>query len=363
MLNCKKEYCTGCGICTYSCPKRAIKMEVSLEGFFYPEVDSSLCVHCDLCNKVCPSLNKPAVGETIGCYAVQLKDKVALQHCASGGAFYGIAQTVLEQNGIVFGVKDLGTKLFYKKTATLEELNELTGSKYYQCSISEETYCEIIASTQKGLTLVSGTPCMVAAIQNLKGINRKNLLTFEILCQGVPSKTVIEKFYTETAAKHGSLVQNHIFRSKDRYVGRNYLNRYQFNNGKVVYLIGEEDPLSLSFQRQIFLRESCYRCQYANEARTTDFTAGDLWKTDIKGVDIKHGCSVLLCNTSKAKWFRTKVSTKLENKTGYIDSKYPIARALVSKYQSANKPYWKKDDIMSATDKASDRIVRFIFGE
>lgn len=62
-------------------------------------------------------------------------------------------------------------------------------------------------------------------------------------------------------------------------------------------------------------------------------------------------------------WFRTKVSTKLENKTGYIDSEYPIARALVSKYQSANKPYWKKDDIMSATDKASDRIVSFIFGE
>ena len=47
-------------------------------------------------------------------------------------------------------------------------------------------------------------------------------------------------------------------------------------------------------------------------------------------------------------WFRTKVSTKLENKTGYIDSKYPN---------------WKKDDIMSTTDKASDRIVRFIFGE
>ena len=64
-----------------------------------------------------------------------------------------------------------------------------------------------------------------------------------------------------------------------------------------------------------------------------------------------------------SEWFRTKVSTKLENKTGYIDSKYPIARALVSKYQSANKPYWKKDDIMSATDKASDRTVRFIFGE
>ncbi len=62
-------------------------------------------------------------------------------------------------------------------------------------------------------------------------------------------------------------------------------------------------------------------------------------------------------------WFRTKVSTKLENKTGYIDSEYPIACALVSKYQSADKPYWKKDDITFATGKASNRIVEFIFGK
>lgn len=62
-------------------------------------------------------------------------------------------------------------------------------------------------------------------------------------------------------------------------------------------------------------------------------------------------------------WFRTKVSTKLENKTGYIDSQYPIACALVSEHQSTDKPYWKKDDIIFATDKASDRIVEFIFGE
>ena len=61
-------------------------------------------------------------------------------------------------------------------------------------------------------------------------------------------------------------------------------------------------------------------------------------------------------------WFRTKVSTKLENKTGYIDSEYPIARALVAQYQNATKPYWKKDDLASATEKASERILNFIFG-
>lgn len=62
-------------------------------------------------------------------------------------------------------------------------------------------------------------------------------------------------------------------------------------------------------------------------------------------------------------WFRTKVSTTLENKTGYIDSKYPIACSLVSQYRNANKPYWKKGDITTATEKASRRIVEFIFAD
>ena len=61
-------------------------------------------------------------------------------------------------------------------------------------------------------------------------------------------------------------------------------------------------------------------------------------------------------------WFRTKVSTKLSAKTGYIDSCYPLARTLVKKYEKDNKPYWCKKDIEKATDVASDRIVNFIFG-
>lgn len=62
-------------------------------------------------------------------------------------------------------------------------------------------------------------------------------------------------------------------------------------------------------------------------------------------------------------WFRTKVSTNRENKTGYVDSKYPIACALVSKYKKTDKPFWTKEDILNATKKANDRIIRFIFGK
>ena len=63
-------------------------------------------------------------------------------------------------------------------------------------------------------------------------------------------------------------------------------------------------------------------------------------------------------------WFRTKVSTNIDkDKTGYINSNYPIAVNLVEKYRNISKPRWTKDDILNATDKASERIVKFLFGE
>ncbi len=62
-------------------------------------------------------------------------------------------------------------------------------------------------------------------------------------------------------------------------------------------------------------------------------------------------------------WFRTKVSTHLIEKTGYIDSDFPLAKELVKRYHGENKPYWKKDDIAKATEEAGNRIVSFIFGQ
>ena len=62
-------------------------------------------------------------------------------------------------------------------------------------------------------------------------------------------------------------------------------------------------------------------------------------------------------------WFRTKVSTSLGNKTGYVDSTFPFARFLVQKYRAIRKPFWTKEDIISATTESARRITRFIFDE
>lgn len=62
-------------------------------------------------------------------------------------------------------------------------------------------------------------------------------------------------------------------------------------------------------------------------------------------------------------WFRTKVSTALSSKSGYVDSIYPIAGALVKKYKDDQNACWKKEDIDSTTRKACGRIVSFIFNK
>jgi hypothetical protein len=56
-------------------------------------------------------------------------------------------------------------------------------------------------------------------------------------------------------------------------------------------------------------------------------------------------------------WFKTKKQTSIKNKTGYKDSKYAIASNL-TKYPSDN---WTKEDINKATQKAAERIIKFIF--
>lgn len=56
-------------------------------------------------------------------------------------------------------------------------------------------------------------------------------------------------------------------------------------------------------------------------------------------------------------WFRVKKQNSVKEKRGYKDSIYPIAQSLVS----YSNDRWTKDDIDTATEKAAQRIVKFIF--
>lgn len=50
----RKADCCGCTACFSICPEEAIFMVEDEEGFEYPQIDESKCVHCMMCVKVCP---------------------------------------------------------------------------------------------------------------------------------------------------------------------------------------------------------------------------------------------------------------------------------------------------------------------
>ena len=50
-----QSLCYGCKACEQICPRGAISMPADREGFWYPEINTYLCVDCGLCQKSCPT--------------------------------------------------------------------------------------------------------------------------------------------------------------------------------------------------------------------------------------------------------------------------------------------------------------------
>lgn len=48
-----KNYCSGCGLCAALCSQKAIVMSEDEEGFVYPKIDFTVCIHCNVCRKNC----------------------------------------------------------------------------------------------------------------------------------------------------------------------------------------------------------------------------------------------------------------------------------------------------------------------
>lgn len=49
----QKENCCGCSACYSVCQVGAISMKPDEEGFLFPEINSSKCIKCYQCLKVC----------------------------------------------------------------------------------------------------------------------------------------------------------------------------------------------------------------------------------------------------------------------------------------------------------------------
>ena len=320
------EYCYGCGTCKYVCPKQAIKMINNEDGFIIPKIDESRCIKCGLCEKKCIYLNKVISNSKTditasSCYMMYfLNDKIL--ESASGGIFYGIAVKAIELGYEVCGcIWDEKQRAIHVVTNDMKTLAKMQGSKYVQSDL-QNCYIEIKRKLSQGKkVLFSGTPCQIAGLHSLLGFN-ENLVTLGLICEGTPSPMVFEKWKKYLEKKYGSNIISVKLRKKGRYGWKSPSTEYKFQNGrKIEQLAFHMDIYMYNFICGLFMRNSCFNCEYKGNGITEDIVVGDCWCADTTDIvaNENRGISAAIIRTDKGEKFMEIVKQDFMIKSISVD--------------------------------------------
>ena len=301
------QFCYGCGNCANVCPTNAIKMVENSEGFLMPLVDEQDCIHCGKCDRSCVYLQPMGTPDNSEneCYAVcGYRDEKLLRKSASGGVFPALAQEILAQGGYVCGcVWNDNFEAVHKVSNQWKDVEKMLHSKYVQ-SDAEECYKQVSELLKDGKkVLFSGTPCQVAAVLNFTG-NPDNLITCDLICKGVPSPGVWRKYKEYIEKKQGSKLKNIVLRSKDKYGWTGPVTRYEFEDGsRKEVLFFQLNHFIVGFLDGLYMRNSCYHCQYKDLNHQADIILGDFWGINRKVFKKSKnlGVSAVIIRTEKGK--------------------------------------------------------------
>lgn len=298
----KKEQCCGCAACVQICPKKCIKMKEDSEGFLYPEVDHSSCVDCGRCESVCPVQNAKVCGDKVQkTYVAYANDEAMRLTSSSGGIFTLLAEQVLKNGGMVFGAAfDDSFMVHHIGVKSSGDLERLRGSKYLQSRI-ENTYIETKEALKAGKTILyTGTACQIAGLHHFLEKDYENLYTVDVLCHGVPSPKLWDKYLKEQSELNGGNLQQTSFRQKT-FGWKDFSMELQFSNSKTYEKIFKEDSFMKLFLRNICLRPSCHDCKFKKLERLSDLSIGDCWgiQNYMPNMDDDKGTSVVLIHSEK----------------------------------------------------------------
>jgi len=313
-----KADCTACGACAQICGHQAISMEYDNEAFAYPVIDKDKCIDCGACVKVCP-LNEEDrhPGEIefkpLRVFGGSHKDDEVLINSTSGGAFTAFCQAWSEQSDyVIYGAFADGLYVRHVRLTSIDDLKKICKSKYRQSEIGT-CFKSVRQDLVKGRkVLFSGTPCHIGGlISFLKNIDRSNLLTIEVICEGVPSPLFIEKMSKGIFGESASDLEGLDYRCKKKSFGSPM--KWDFEMMQASFRSRPSwtrdrwfNPFWNVWLKHLMSRPSCYDCRYACPKRVADVTLGDLWGVHLYCPDLYNmnkGASLVICNSEKgAEW-------------------------------------------------------------
>lgn len=315
-----KTDCCGCHACAQICPRQCITMRQDTEGFLYPQIDEAACIHCNLCEKVCPILHsqQEPKDKAPEAYAAINRDDEIRSQSSSGGVFTLLAEYILEQGGVVFGaaMADDQHSVRHIAVETLEKLAPLRGSKYLQSTI-DNTYNEAKQALQAGRkVLFTGTPCQIEGLKSfLQGREYPNLYCMDVICHGVPSPLVWQTYVSEQETRAGAPARRTFFRHK-KYGWKTFALLLEFSNNKAYECVLSKDAFMQAFLQNACLRPSCHACHFKKLNRVSDITVADYWgvQSQQPDMDDDKGTSLVLLHSSKGQQFLNAVREELRLK-------------------------------------------------
>lgn len=341
-----KHNCCGCAACVQACPKQCISFDEDEQGFRYPLVDESVCIDCGLCEKVCPVIHQLDAKKPLKVYAAQNPNEEIRLKSSSGGIFTMLAEAVIDEGGVVFGVQfDKNWEVEHAYTESKEGLAAFRGSKYLQ-SRTGETYKQARDFLKAGRkVLYSGTSCQIAGLKKFLRKEYENLIAVDVVCHGAPSPLVWRTYLDEfkkcpkgiagkksacSSLNETPVITGISFRDKSTgwkkygFVLRGK-SAFKADKNTVLSSVNTEkkhdvllhETLDKNLFMQVFLknlclRPSCSACPAKSGKCGSDITLADYW-----GIENHHpewdddkGTSLVLVNTEKGSFLFNYLGTK-----------------------------------------------------
>lgn len=315
----EKHRCCGCAACYSVCAHKAISMQLDEEGFEYPVVNQDICVDCRFCQNVCPVIqyeNKTDIRKSnnnaLMGFAARNTNMRQRMESSSGSIFPPIAEWIIEQGGMVVGAAyDSDFNIVHRIVEKKEDITFLQGSKYLQCKADNVTFIKIKQELQKGRkVLYSGMACQVEGLKSFLRKNYENLYTIDLICMGIPSYVVWQK-YLKTYFK-GEKIKAINFKEKstgwDTFTFRVDTDKRTFKER------GKYNKYLCSMFLSWNMRPSCFNCPFKKIERISDFTLADAWgvSNNVPEINDNKGLSSVIVHSSKglALWKQLKDKTE-----------------------------------------------------
>ena len=340
----KKEQCCGCTACYSVCPAGAISMEADEEGFLYPSIDPAKCIGCGACKRVCAFQNGGMDAGEPRPVACVHRDPSVREASRSGGAFTALSDEIFARGGVVYGcelTEDL--KAVHRRAESRGERDRMRGSKYVQSRLGD-TFRSVREDLRAGReVLFSGTSCQVAGLKSFLGREEPGLCAVDLLCLGVPSPLVFDRYLKWQEERSGG-----------KSVAFDFRNKRDFGWAMHVETLTTEDSAgrrkrtnSRVYSKLLYgrcvLRPSCYVCPYKSVRHPGDLTIADYWGIGKAApeFDDNGGASLVLVNSERGReLFSAACGSLLWKETRMEDSMQPVLRGPVSR-PAERERFWE----------------------